>query len=133
MADKKSDRRFTLQFNKKDPAHCQVADILNRLEWRGKAQFVVNAVLYYMNRGKVPEAHRSATVDEKHIEAVVNRILRSRVDGIGAGLIPAVPPAGIIEKPPQIDTDDVFEEAVEILGEEGLCAIAGALDMFRKK
>jgi hypothetical protein len=31
------------------------------------------------------------------------------------------------------DADVVFDEAVEALGEDGLGAIAGALDMFRRK
>ena len=133
MADKKSDRRFTLQFNKKDPAHCQVADILNRLEWHGKAQFVADAVLYYINRGTKPEAHRpAAAVDERHIEAIVRRILSGREES-GVDIIPAASPAGMIEELAQSEVDVVFDEAVEALGEEGLGAIAGALDMFRKK
>jgi len=42
-----------------------------------------------------------------------------------------------IGTPPQtateINEEIIFDEAVEALGEEGLGAIAGALDMFRKK
>lgn len=36
----------TIGFNKNDPAHVQVAEFLNGME-RGKAQYIVNAVLAY--------------------------------------------------------------------------------------
>ena len=85
-----------------------------------------------MNRGKAPEAQRPAAADERHIEAVVSRMLHDRV-GSNAGLITAVPPAGNNEEPLQYETDIVFNEAMETLGEEGLSAITDALDMFRKK
>ncbi|MCL1821160.1 MAG: hypothetical protein FWG36_10980 [Oscillospiraceae bacterium] len=129
MADKKSNRRFTVQFNRTDPAHRQVADILNRLEWRGKAQYIVNAVLYYINRGERP------AFDEKHIEAIVNRILHDK-NYSGAGSLPVSAPAGSVEITPLSDSESVveinFDEAMEALGEDGFSAVAGALDMFRK-
>ena len=93
MADKKSGRRFTIQFNRKDPAHLRVSDILNGLEWRGKAQYVVNAVLYYINR------EPALQLDEKHIEEVVNRILRDSSYG-GADAMPVPVSVGGIETPP---------------------------------
>jgi len=135
MADKKSDRRFTLQFNKKDPAHSQVADILNRLEWRGKAQYVVNAVLHYINRSDSSEAQRPA-LDERHIEAVVSRMLQGlRESGTGTLSVPS--PVGQVNdsSSSMLDSGDeiVYDDALESLGEGGYNAIAGALDMFRKK
>ena len=109
--------------------------MLNRLEWRGKAQYVVNAFLCYLSRGDLPEA-RSPAPDEKHIEAVVNRILQGR-NNSGAGVIPVSAPAGHADEPSPSAlafTDDlVYDDAVEALGEDGYNAIAGALDMFRRK
>ena len=135
MADKKSDRRFTLQFNKKDPTHRQVADILNRLEWRGKAQYVVNAVLHYISRGDSPEVKRPA-LDERQIEAVVSRMLQDWREN-GAGALPVPSPAGQIDDPSSVGLvsgdEIVYDDALESLGEVGYNAIAGALDMFRKK
>ena len=49
------------------------------------------------------------------------------------GVLPAASLARQVDEPMQINMDFIYGEAVEILGEEGLCAIAGALDMFRKK
>ena len=135
MADKKSDRRFTLQFNKKDPAHRQVADILNQLEWRGKAQYVVNAVLHYINRGDSSEAQRPA-LDERQIEAVVSRMLQSLREN-GTGVLPVSTPAGQVDdlSPSALISGNeiIYDDALESLGEDGYNAIAGALDMFRKK
>jgi len=48
MPYKKADARFSLQFNRTDPAHLQVIGILNRIGRRGKAQYIVDAVLYSM-------------------------------------------------------------------------------------
>ena len=136
MADKKSDRKFTIQFKRTDPSHLQVADILNGLERFDKAQYVVNAVLHYINREDSPEPARPVRLDEKHIEAVVNRILRDRQES-GAFVLPVSVPAGKVEssplrQPPQ-DDEIIFDDSMETLGEEGFNAIAGALDMFRKK
>ena len=131
MADKKSVRRFTIQFNRKDPAHLRVADILNRLEWRGKAQYVVNAVLCYIKREDSSEAVRPV-LDEKHIEAVVRRMLRGwRENGMGG--LPVPLPAGTDDGQTETIADISYSEAVEALGEDRFDAIAGALDMFRRK
>jgi hypothetical protein len=55
----------------------------------------------------------------------------------GAAALPAPVPVGKIESSPlyQPPRDDeiIFDDAVEALGEDGFSAIAGALDMFRKK
>jgi len=110
MADKKSDRRFTLQFNKKDPTHRQVADILNRLEWRGKAQYVVNAVLHYISRGDSPEVKRPA-LDERQIEAVVSRMLQDWREN-GAGALPVPSPAGQIDDPSSVGLVPVMRSSM---------------------
>jgi hypothetical protein len=118
-------------------------------------------------------------LDERHIEAVVRRILSGGqanggsgfvgaahagvvhigADGggvvvpvpVGAGVptsadaampvsvgtaAPAVSSAGNDPgtiSPPQPTEEIIYSDAVEALGEDGLSAIAGALDMFRRK
>jgi hypothetical protein len=77
MYGKKSELKFTVQFSQADPAHLRVADILNRQGRFGKADYIVNAVLNYIGED-TGEAQRPAVIDERHIEAVVNKILRDR-------------------------------------------------------
>ena len=79
---KKAGTKFTIQFNQTDPAHLQVAELLNKQGHRGKAQYIVNAVLHYENCDETPDLKRPALIDEKVIEAVVNRILCDRGDPI---------------------------------------------------
>ena len=55
MGEKKDAFRFTVQFNAGDPSHQQVAAILNE-QGRRKAQFLVNAVIHYINCPESPEA-----------------------------------------------------------------------------
>ena len=139
MPNKKSERRFTIQFNKKDPAHRQTADILNKLGWRGKAQFIANAVLYYASRVDVSEFHHSTTVDERRIEEVVWRLLRENHGGglaaVPTPVVPAPAPVSQEEPPQQIQPAEeiILEDTVDALSKESLGAIAGALDMFKKK
>jgi hypothetical protein len=130
--DKKAGTRFSIQFNRGNPEHRQVADIINRHKRYDKAQYIVSAVLHYENCGEIPDIQRTAPVDEKYIEAVVNRILRDKslVGTNTSDAFVCVPQADINTIPAEeID----FDEAIEALGENAFNAIAGALDMFRKK
>lgn len=66
----------TIGFNKNDPAHVQVAEFLNSME-RGKAQYIVNAVLAYQNgaqAGDMPYAGQA--VDYEKIRQFVLQVIR---------------------------------------------------------
>ncbi len=66
----------TIGFNKNDPAHVQVAEFLNSME-RGKAQYIVNAVLAYQNgaqAGDMPYAGQ--VVDYERIRQFVLQVIR---------------------------------------------------------
>jgi hypothetical protein len=154
---KTSNLRFTLQFNADDPAHVQVAGILNRQGWHGKARYIVEAVMHFINCDGAQGSMQPARIDERHIEAVVRRILSDRQnDGIAlddgrasaaddasavfssADHIHSTPQDDLADTfPPQAqplaDTDIIYNEAAETLGEDAVNAIAGALDMFRRK
>ena len=134
MLGKISNTKFTIQFNRTDPSHIQVADILNRLERGGKAQYIVDAVMHYVNSGGAQELQRPhfAKLDEKHIEEIVGRLLR---ENQGGGFAAAPAPVSQSEPSQQIQpTEGVsFEEDMDALSEEGLGAIAGVLDMFKKR
>ena len=158
MNRKTSNLRFTLQFNADDSAHVQVADILNRQGWHGKARYIVEAVMHFVSCDGTQGSLRPVRIDERHIEEVVRRILLSgeQYGGIvlddgkasAADDAPAVfSSAGHIHSTPQgdladgippsaqplADADIIYNEAAETLGEDAVNAIAGALDMFRRK
>jgi len=132
VGGKKTGARFNLQFNQKDPAHLQVAGLLNGQGHHGKAQYIVNAILHYESCGITPDAQRPARFDEKIIEVVVRRILRDMGES-GADVSNGSVPAVQTEKEPQFTEEINFDEAMDALGQDGFDAVAGALDMFRKK
>ena len=74
MGEKKDAFRFTVQFNAGDPNHQQVAAILNE-QGRRKAQFLVNAVIHYINCPESPEAATAPKIDRQTVEQLVREIL----------------------------------------------------------
>lgn len=68
----------TIGFNKNDPAHVQVAEFLNGME-RGKAQYIVNAVLAYQNGGMAAGISAGqAAVDYEKIQQFVLQVIREQ-------------------------------------------------------
>ena len=122
MGGKKTGTRFTIQFRETDQAHLQVAELLNSRGHRGKAQYIVDAVMHYEGR----DASTPAQIDEALVEAVVIRILQDRGKFADKLASPSTLPAPPIE-------EVRLDEAMESIGADGLHAIAGALDMFRRK
>lgn len=74
MGEKKDAFRFTVQFNAGDPSHQRVAAILNE-QGRRKAQFLVNAVIHYINCPESPEAAAAPKIDRQTVEQLVREIL----------------------------------------------------------
>lgn len=62
----------TIGFNKHDPNHVAVAELLNSMK-RGKAQYLVNAVLAYQNGGDQGEAGHA--LDYEKIRRFVLQVL----------------------------------------------------------
>jgi len=136
MESKKKGTRFTIQFNRDNPLHLQVVEILNRQDQRGKARYIVDAVLHYENCDTTVDIQKTASLDEKSIEAIVRRVfLEAQKDG--GSRMPATAPAGQVEVPSDRPSPDMeyktFDEVMDSLGEDGLKNVADALDMFRKK
>lgn len=66
----------TIGFDKSDPRHVQVAELLNSIT-RKKAQYIVEAVLAYQNKqGIMKEEMRS--IDHEQIRTVVLQILEEQ-------------------------------------------------------
>ena len=165
MDNKKSAMKFTIQFSRDNPLHIQAAAILNRQTQRGKAKYIAEALVHFESCDAVPDTSPTLRFDERHIEAVVRRMLRDEyarydggtsthiampvtsVDGSSPAGAVAFVPASKLEDEAQADdtdagipqsqtfsADDIhLSDAVEALGEDGLNAIARALDMFRRK
>lgn len=75
MKEKKDRERFSIKFNENDPAHDAVIRMLEKQGPHSKAQFIVNAVLHYINCPETPDAAVSRTVDRAVVEQTVAEIL----------------------------------------------------------
>ncbi len=128
MAKKKEDNKFTIQFNPADPQHAQTIDILNQ-QGRRKAQFITNAVIHYLHCSNTPDIPQMAPIDAAAIESIVRRIMEEQSKPL------PVPKEGVKESPKRIvpKTESIrYDEAAELLGEDGVAAIANTMAMFRK-
>ena len=80
MAEKKDPCRFTVMFNRTDPNHLRVVEVLNQQKHR-KAQFIVNAVLHYLSCQETPAIQEPAPVDTQAILEIVIQYLENRERG----------------------------------------------------
>ena len=132
MDCKKASTRFSIFLNPEDPRHAQAAEIISQQGYRGKAQYIVQAVLHYEGDGGTPGGERPARLDEKAIEAVVNRVLQDR--NIAPAPVEKQTKAMPRKKdaaPAAPDEKAAFDGSEDELGGDGLNAVLGALEMFR--
>lgn len=126
MAEKKSLYRFTIGFNPGDPAHRQVAELLNR-QGRRKAQFLVNAILHYIHCPETPDlpetVEQPVGMGQADMEALVVRILEER------GYL-KTPESSSSGEEPQNIPEPVFDGDWDAAG---FAAIADTLAAFRGK
>lgn len=122
---KKDPYKFTIQFNGGDPSHIQIAEMLNR-QGRRKAQFLVNAVMHYIHCSETPHIPELVMPDTNVIEKVVRRILEEQGKKNESG--------NNIQKETRrpIKSEEIdLGNAEEILGDEGVNAIARTMANFR--
>lgn len=126
---KKEDNKFTIQFNPADPQHARTIAILNQ-QGRRKAQFITNAVMHYLHCSNTPEIPQAAPIDTALIESIVRRIMEEQSKSL------SVPKKETGKEEPQRSkpkTESIrYDEAAELLGEDGVAAIANTMAMFRK-
>lgn len=127
MTKKNSPERFTVKFNPSDPCHQKTVDILNK-QGRHKAQFIVNAVMHYLNCPETPDIPQSL-LDVSLIEDVVRRILESQSKEEMKLTVMPSPPERTIRQSESIS----INEAQNLLGEDGIAAIAKSMASFRNK
>lgn len=71
MQEKKDRERFSIKFNENDPAHDAVIRLLEKQGPHSKAQFIVNAVLHYINCFETPDAAVPRIANRAAIEEIV--------------------------------------------------------------
>lgn len=79
---KKNPYVTTIGFNREDPDHLYVAGLLNDMG-RGKAQYIVKAIMAYQNPGRTAQgsAAISTDVDYEKIRNFVLQVLEERATG----------------------------------------------------
>lgn len=122
---KKDLYKFTIQFNGGDPQHQQTAEILNQ-QGRRKAQFLVNAVMHYLHCSETPNIPQPAPVDTAVIETIVRRIMSEQHSEETTVSKPAV------RKIPKSKDITFDRDEADMLGEDGMAAIANTMAMFRR-
>lgn len=128
MGEKKDAFRFTVQFNAGDPSHRQVAAILNE-QGRRKAQFLVNAVIHYINCPEFPEAAAAPKIDRQTVEQLVREILSN----MQPEAIPSTEgnPSG--ELPPTTTSESIPFDAAAMLGEDGFHSLLNSLAAIQEQ
>ena len=123
---KKDIYKFTIQFSSGDPQHQQVAEILNR-QGRRKAQFLVNTVLHYIYCSETPDIPQQPPVNTDAIETIVRRIIEEYSEK---------PTRQDVRKAPEKKTvkseEIAFDDAAELLGEDGIAAVRNTIASFRR-
>ena len=120
---KKNPYVFTIGFNKSNPAHVQVTEILNHTE--EKAQLIATAVLYYMGK-----THGSGGVNpetaglQPAIAEIVQREVKKALDACLISQVPRV--SSPTKEPSSLDEEPV------ILDSEIAQSAKNALKAFRK-
>jgi len=130
MGGKKADTRFTLKFNKDNPLHAQAVEVLNQQGFHGKSQYIANAIKHYETWIKIRDNQLLTKFDENAIESVVSRFLNVRAVNSAGTSIGSVP-EDLLSEQPQFVEEINFVETMTALGEDGINAIADAMEMFR--
>lgn len=123
---KKDIYKFTIQFSSGDPQHQQVAEILNR-QGRRKAQFLVNTVLHYIHCSETPDIPQQPPVNTDAIETIVRRIMEESSHETIRQDVRQTP-----EKKTVKSEEIAFDDAAELLGEDGMAAVRNTIASFRR-
>ena len=117
---KKNPYRFTIQFDRNDINHQEVAMILNT-EGRKAAQFIANAIIHYKNCTNTPDV----SVDQNTLLLNgIEQLLDKKLSGIVVKA-PSPQPAKKLQKSSEIITDN------SEINEEDASAILNALNAFK--
>lgn len=118
----------TVGFNRHDPAHVEVAQFLNGME-RGKAQYIVDAVIAYQSGGQAGVSVLSGTermADYETIRKIVLQVMEERENGAYGSNMAAT---GAMETAQQTETSG--EIGLAGLDDSALGNILQSLDAFK--
>ena len=118
----------TVGFNRHDPAHVEVAQFLNGME-RGKAQYIVDAVIAYQSGGQAGVSVLSRTermADYETIRKIVLQVMEERENGAYGSNMTA---AGAMETAQQEETSGA--SGLAGLDDDALGGILQSLEAFK--
>ncbi|MEY8333511.1 hypothetical protein AALB53_10445 [Lachnospiraceae bacterium 47-T17] len=125
---KKNPLVTTVGFNRHDPAHVEVAQFLNSME-RGKAQYIVDAVMAYQRGGQAGVSVLSGAgriADYEAIRKIVLQVMEERENGAYGSNMTA---AGAMETAQQEETSGASRLAG--LDDNALGGILQSLEAFK--
>lgn len=125
---KKNPYVTTIGFNRHDPAHVEVAQFLNGME-RGKAQYIVDAVMAYQNGGPAKISVSSGAgrlTDYDTIRMIVLQVMEERENGAYGSNMTA---AGAMETAQQEETSGA--SGLAGLDDDALGGILQSLEAFK--
>lgn len=123
--EKKNPFITTVGFKKDDPEHVYVAKLLNSMG-RGKAQYIVKAVMMYQNMKESGEMVTiGCTYDYERIRRVVLQVIEERERQMGLSLQEVTMPE---EKKKEMEPE---EDMLTSLDEDVLSGIMVSLEAFK--
>lgn len=135
MTDKKDPGKFTIRFNICDSQHKAVIDLLNR-QGRSKAQFLVSAVLHYINCTETPRVSVPVP-DQAALEEMILAILVKNRGQLKKQPEPKSAPArqdaAISAAPEPMPPADGAELEQWFGGQDGVASILSSLKMFEQE
>ncbi len=115
----------TVGFNRHDPAHVEVAQFLNGME-RGKAQYIVDAVMAYQNGGQAESSGLTGRAfDHAAIRQIVLQVIEERENGTNG----STTAAEAKETAERVESSD--ENGLAGLDDSALGDILQSLDAFK--
>lgn len=121
--EKKNPYIMTIGFKKEDPDHVYVAELLNSMG-RGKAQYIVKAVLAYQNRkqnGEIPQS-TGLHFDYDIIRRIVLQVMEEK-EGQAGGAV------GAMQEPELQKENDLLQG----FDEDALIGIMESLEAFQEQ
>lgn len=123
--EKKNPFVTTVGFKKDDPDHVYVAELLNSMG-RGKAQYIVKAVMLYQDMQESGEAvHTGSTYDYERIRRVVLQVIEERERHLGVPVREVALPE---EKKKETEPE---EDMLTSLDDDALNGIMASLAAFQ--
>jgi len=125
--EKKNPFVTTVGFKKDDPDHIYVAELLNSMG-RGKAQYIVKAVMLYQDMQESGEAvHTGSAYDYERIRRVVLQVIEEREQQMGVSLREETIPEEKRKEP------KAKEDMLTSLDDDALSGIMASLAAFQQQ